>query len=163
MTSKREKILLACMGAVGVAAAAVLLWPSSPAQQNQVKLEEVSKGAQALAASMGRLKLSKVENYILSRAAQPWTVDPFYPQPLDTGGKGGGGGQAAPAFVYSGFIDAGTRKLAVINGTEYQAGEQLESGGYEVVDITADQVVLEEIGKKSRIAVPYQDTSFFAQ
>jgi len=43
--------------------------------------------------------------------------------------RGSQGGVLAK-IIYSGYVDSGRNKMAVINGLEYRIGEQLELEGY---------------------------------
>jgi hypothetical protein len=45
---------------------------------------------------------------------------------------------------YSGFIIAGGRAMAVINGNEYGKGDTLLGLGYQVVHITPEKVVVQQ-------------------
>jgi hypothetical protein len=52
---------------------------------------------------------------------------------------------------------AGNKVLALINGMEYQVGEELESGGYVVLEIDPEKVVLQGKGRGGRITVPFTE------
>ncbi|MGD9134444.1 MAG: hypothetical protein PVF78_12390, partial [Desulfobacterales bacterium] len=43
---------------------------------------------------------------------------------------------------YTGFMQMGDKKFAIIDGLEYAAGEELERGGFVVRSITPNQVVI---------------------
>jgi len=157
--SKRERILLGVMGAAILASAVYLLWPSaappSPEMTPQ-KLEESRKAAEAQLQALERVKLSNREMHAVTNSQEPWPRDPLAPRPPDP--------ETAvdkDKFHYTGFVRIGDRKLAVINGREYQVGEQLETGGFEVVEITPSEVVLQGLVRKNSVRIPYEDQSFF--
>jgi hypothetical protein len=80
-------------------------------------------------------------DYLVSRIESEWPHDPFV-------ADGSAGIQAAvsdleaPKLAYTGFIKAGKKILAVINGMEYEIGELLKDVGYKVSGITPSRVVL---------------------
>ena len=43
---------------------------------------------------------------------------------------------------YTGFMQMGDKKFAIIDGLEYTAGDELVQGGFEVRSITPRQVVI---------------------
>ncbi len=56
----------------------------------------------------------------------------------------------AAGLRYSGFMQVGNRKLAIINGMEYEKGDQLVSGDFVVNQISPNQVVLWGITHKRK-------------
>lgn len=157
--SKREKILLAVMGAAIVIAAVYLMWPSKTPRSLEMtpeKLSDSKKAAEAQLQSIERIKLSPREMHAVRDAQAGWPRDPLAPKPPEA--------EAAverDKFFYTGYVRIGDRVLAVINGREYQIGEQLESGGFEVAEISPEAVVLMGVVRKNKVRIPYQDPSFF--
>ncbi|HPD58143.1 MAG TPA: hypothetical protein PKW17_12935 [Smithellaceae bacterium] len=71
---------------------------------------------------------SGTDAYIVTKAEDEWEKNPFWDRQgvrewaaKDAAGKAGQSGT-----IYSGYVDSGKRRLAVINGCEYREGEQLE-------------------------------------
>ena len=58
------------------------------------------------------------------------------------------------SFTYTGYLQAGKKKIAVINGLEYLIGEEIEPGGFIAREIYPDRVVIEMKGQKQKIIVP---------
>ena len=48
---------------------------------------------------------------------------------------------------YTGFLQMGDTRLAIINGMEYEAGDQLEPGGFIIRRILPNHVVVAPPGK----------------
>ena len=157
--SKREKIILGGMGAAILCSVIYLVWPApeppSPEMTPQ-KLADSTKAAEAQLQSLERIQLSAREIHVVTNAQEPWPQDPLAPKPPEAEAT-----VERDKFQYTGYIKLGESHLAVINGREYQVGEQLESGGLEVVEITPEAVVLQGLGRKNRVRIPYQDPSFF--
>ena len=47
-----------------------------------------------------------------------------------------------PNFSYTGFMQMGDKRFAIINGFEYAPGDQLQEGGYKVSSVTPSKVVI---------------------
>jgi hypothetical protein len=157
--SKRERIILGVMGAAILVSLAYLLWPAAAPPSPEMtpeKLADSKKAGEAQLSALERIQLSAREIHAVTGGQQPWPRDPLGPKPPEP--------EVAvdrDKFRYSGFVRVGARSLAVINGREYQAGEQLESGGFEVLEITPEAVVLQGGPHNGTVRIPYQDPSFF--
>lgn len=165
--NKREKIIVALM-AVVVLVALISFIPSpfsgkaDVSSSSQAKLTEVRELATKISEEMNKEDLTKTEKLILERADTAWSKDPFIGKSLTAAVQPGQGqGQALDSnFSYTGFIDTGTKRLAVINGMEYEVGEMLQSGGYIVSIIDPRVVVLEGKEKQGKLSVPYTGQIF---
>jgi hypothetical protein len=160
---KREKIILAVMLVALLYTAYSFLWPSS-SQVSQPASVAVDKDLAAvkglsneLTEDLKKEALTDTERFILDRAEAEWPGDPFLQEKLSATPDGARGtvGAKPSDFFYSGFVEVGKKRLAVINGMEYEAGEQLESGGYVVKSIEPDKVVLEDIVRTGQITLPF--------
>lgn len=84
--------------------------------------------------------------YVVERAEADWGKNPFWEKGSyvewarrdDVKTKD----DPASKIIYSGYVDAGKKKMAVINGLEYSVGEKLETGDYVLKKITATKVFL---------------------
>lgn len=108
--------------------------------------------------------LSAADDYIVSRAEAGWTHDPFYDsrsfrewvrfkEPAKTVVKT----SQKIVFGYSGFLKVDKRKVAIINGAEYESGDALEIEGYVLKNIYPDKVVIENIKNGVKFDVPLQE------
>lgn len=94
--------------------------------------------------------LSKEDKYIISRAETQWKQDPMISteltdRPQEEIKRKKQVVQAAaprPNFTYTGFMQMGDRRLAIINGFEYAPGDQLQEGAYKVSSVTPSKVVI---------------------
>lgn len=82
-------------------------------------------------------------DYLISKAETRWENDPFMVY-SSTGAEldEQQGERELVELTYTGFIKAGKKMLAVINGMEYTIGEMLIDVGYKVFRITSSQVIL---------------------
>jgi hypothetical protein len=84
---------------------------------------------------------------IVQKAEAAWKQDPFLeirkpqaPRLETTGPKDGG--RLTGNFVYSGFIEIGAKRMAIINGMEYEAGDTVAPGGFTVKSVLPTKVVM---------------------
>ena len=158
--SKREKIILVVVF-FAVMYGAYQIFLSSPIKTTSVDTEEETKLAKKLVKDLtghlNKINTSGPENYIISKAEAKWVKDPFYKKkfpvikkvkkevPKDTLST-----LQRSRFTYSGYIEMGEKRLAIINGMEYQTGEELKTGGWIVLSIYPTRVVIGIKGKQNK-------------
>ena len=93
--------------------------------------------------------LPAADAYVLSRAESAWVHDPFYEkksfrewEKRKEQARAGAGISQKVSFSYSGYLKVSNKNLAIINGTEYEAGEPLEIEGYVLKKIYPGKVVI---------------------
>ena len=107
---------------------------------------------------------SAADDYIVSRAEAGWTHDPFYDsksfrewvrfkEPSKTGIRT----SQKIVFGYTGFLKVDKRKVAIINGAEYESGDALDIEGYVLNNIYPDKVVIVNIKNGVKFDVPLQE------
>ena len=104
--------------------------------------------------------------YLVERAARDWVKDPFIPSsallksqaavqtPEQRNAESSG---PAPDFVYTGFLQLGDKKLAVINAMEYTVGESIGTRGYYIKSITPNKVVIGNVDTMDLIQLTIQE------
>lgn len=153
---------------LGIALSGTAYWflpsflPPSTHVASERQPGETKPPSAQLSEELKRDALTHKERYILERAAADWPRDPFEkpkaPVPREiTAGK-----TATPAvtYVYSGYVEVDKKRLAIINGMQYQVGDQLESGRYAVRSIENEKVVLEHVGKSGVLILPFVGGGF---
>lgn len=132
-------------------------------ETNRVAEEEkIDLFAGAISSEIESLSPDEDAWYILEIAGLMMDRDPFYrgivspenedlisPLPEET-----------PVFVYSGFIELGETRLAVINGQEYHEGDDLPQSDFVLVSIEPGSVTLKRNKSQDRITVPYIEDDF---
>ena len=162
--SKREKIIVGVMifsilfALVYYLSPAVTGQGAGPAEQYTGS----EKIIQEIASELKKVASSPTENYVIARAEAAWAKDPFYrkvqPAAAKAGPRGTGGG---PDIVYSGFVDMGGKKLAVINGNTYQVGEKLDFGGaFYLKSVEPLRVVIVDRQNQRNIVIKLKDETF---
>ena len=153
----REKILLALMG-VAVTAGAVqfglsLLSPVAPAGQADV-LQEARTVAGEVTARLQTLPLSEGQRYVLAVSLRSAPRNPFQ---LPERGPAAPPGEAAAAggLVYSGYVQVGKARLAIVGGLEYGVGDTLPNTGDVIRAIRSDGLVLYSPSRNAEWELPY--------
>lgn len=161
--NKREKIIVGVMVFSILFALVYFLSPSITWQG--AKPAEPYTGSekiiQEIAAELKKVASSPNENYVIARAEATWAKDPFYKKVMPVAAKAGPGGAGAQDIVYSGFVDMGEKKLAVINGNTYQVGEKLDFGGaFYLKSVEPSQAVIADRQNQRNIVIKLKDESF---
>jgi hypothetical protein len=131
-------------------------------QRAKVSSSELNAYVLGIAAAMPEFSLTNDEKYIIASAATGWAGDPFLKSELpEQSERPGGAGQnqsAEASLVYSGYIEMAGRRLAIINGIEYEAGDALELPGYFVKRIFPLRVELTREGSPEKIVIQLDET-----
>nr|HPQ51529.1 hypothetical protein [Alphaproteobacteria bacterium] len=64
---------------------------------------------------------------------------------------------AAAPIIYSGYVDTGKSKLAVLNGIEYRIGEELKEEGFVLKKIMSSKVVIFDKRAGNNLEIPLQE------
>jgi hypothetical protein len=153
--TRREKIMVAMTAVVAVVGLGSLLVgkgssrgaPEAPRDQAAMaQVETLEKGAEAAGPSA-------LDTAMLAAIRTPWRAQAAYERSLT--------GKAPPPKPsslprYTGYVELGSGRLAVVDGFEYQVGDSLEGGGYKVAAISPDKVFLESLANGNRVEVPYE-------
>lgn len=164
--SMREKIIL-LLAALAVGYGVYVLFfegSDGTGQSSAPQATSSPTGATTIAnqvqSTIASGRLSESEFAILAKAREPWNRDPFHSrtssQAEDTTDQEQRGEEIS--FVYSGYVELGNRRYAVINGEEYTTGEELQPAGYFVRDILPDKVVIQ--GRQREITTPLIEETY---
>lgn len=135
--------------------------PTFANSQNQ--LENLDAFIRKVAAAT-KEGLSEKDREIIELAEKPWVRDPLVRmrKPLEVEKKTGRAEQETQpkgSILYTGYLEMGSMRLAIINGNEYAPGDTLEQGDYIVRSISPSQIVLVTTdGTKNMFIVPLQET-----
>lgn len=107
---------------------------------------------------------SPAQAHLIARAEAPWMRDPFYerkpPQegdaaaePLPAGGDAGAGAPKSP-FTYTGFVESGNKRIAIVNGNEYAVGDALDVEGYVLKGISPSRITIHHQETRRTLDIP---------
>jgi hypothetical protein len=162
MTS-REKIIVGIMLlTVGYGAVELLLprTPSvtSPPVQSTENLNVfIGKVADAV-----KVATADASSMVIQKAEAAWKQDPFMairkaqPPPVAEKAPAKETQRPLPAMTYSGFLEIGSKRLAIINGIEYEAGDKLSVGGLTLKTVLPNKVIM--TSSQGEIVLPLQES-----
>ena len=159
---KREMIIFGVMAAVILYAAVDFLLPKkkNPAIDMVQKTAELNTFVNNLTTAIGTDTATGASAIIFSQAEKEWTQDPF----LDSKSyntwsrvKEGAGTAQKVEFVYSGYLEIGRKRMAIINGIEYKEGDALDIKGYILKSVSPTRVVIENRLTRATINIPLQE------
>ncbi len=165
--SRREKIILIVMVLVIIGGAYSFFFSSSETKDKDKKKAggDLNRFVTEMADKLQKKDVSQTYKYIIARAQAEWTKDPFLPSEVDVTTKPGSKGYDETGgpfgrdvnFIYSGYLNISNQKLAIINGVEYEVGENLEKAGYFVKSISPKQAVIGVKEGNNTIVLPLQE------
>jgi hypothetical protein len=161
--TKREKIIVFLM-VLSLVYGFYVFFLEGPVKRQQTntttsKLELINKFIIDIA-DEAKDGLTEIDAYIIENISAKWTKDPLLntrdPNPyIEVSQKTP---EILKGITYSGYLQMGSRNLAIINGTEYEAGEELEKGGFTVGKIYPNRVIIVLRGGKVKHAIPLEET-----
>ena len=163
---KREKIILGVMVIVILYAAYEFLAPKTRAvvEDTTRKTGEMNSFAADIAAGAGKDLAKNLGPLIFSRAEKEWTQDPFLDARIF---KLRAEAKAPPKetlastpkmeFVYTGYLEVGGKRMAIINGVEYRESEELDIKGFVLNAVSPTQVVVENRATRKLLNIPMQE------
>ena len=162
--SKREKGILIVMVVALLYGGYSLLAPSpetsEPAVAEQT-LSDVETFVLGVIAELPLFSLNKTERYTIATAAEPWAGNPFLQVTLEKDKAPEKLSATVPEpdipLVYSGFIELGDRRLAILNGREYEPGDALDISGYVLQAVYPSHVELKWLDSDDVRVVPLEE------
>jgi hypothetical protein len=123
---------------------------------DSVKIETVTS---ELTRDLNINKLSDYDKYVVIRAGVDSGNNPFLKKDIYRAwlAKDGTANSALAKIIYSGYVDSGKNKMAVIDGLEYRVGEQLAEEGYVLKKITPSKVLIFDKRTGSSLEIPIQE------
>lgn len=162
--TKREKMLLGIMGAAVIVGGALFTMTGGGrgglTKGPDKLVTQARTNAEAQAKAVKTAGANPMEAHVADMALRPWNTKVFYEKSLDIKSDAA---RDASMPMYSGYVEVGALRLAIIDGYEYREGDELETGGFLVERITPPQVTLRGVDNGKFVQLPYQDPSFFAQ
>ncbi|MEW6673274.1 MAG: hypothetical protein AB1427_16355 [Thermodesulfobacteriota bacterium] len=168
--AKREKIILVVM-AIVVAFGLYDLLFSSGAKKKPVAMvtgvDETNKFISDVANSF-KDDFTETSMYIIRQAKSEWGRDPFWKTERRPEAKADAKAEAVvesrketkaqEVRVYTGYLEMNDQKLAIINGAEYELGDELGRGGPVIKSIDPKQVIIADPGTAEEIVLPLNET-----
>jgi hypothetical protein len=164
---KRQMIILGIMAIAILYAAFDFLAPKPKKSGPDMaqKTAELNTFMTDLTAGLGKDTAKNLGALVFSRAEREWTRDPFldrkayksWTEVKAAPPKEAGAPVPKIEFIYSGYLEIGGRRMAIINGAEYREGETLDIKGYALKSVSPTRAVIENQGLKTTLNVPLQE------
>lgn len=141
MTTRERVLIWAMSGAVVYVAASLGLGSmrgTIGSAMAKRQMDELRLFADGQWAKLLPLRLKAKEKLALDQASGEWAKSPFIDRVAETRSLQG----RAQRFAYTGFIQAGDQRFAIVNGREYRVSDPVGTGDFLVESIQPDQVVL---------------------
>lgn len=161
--SRREKVIIILMFLAVVGGGYSLFFTSS---SPKISFDSSKGGGTKsfvndLSNKMANKDHSDSSRYIISRAKTELKKDPFIRSEMAIMAKADRELAVTSVekadFTYSGYLNMGMKSLVVINGMEYEEGDDLEPDGYFVKNIFPTKVVIGVKGRDNIIVLPLQE------
>ena len=166
----REKIIVGVMCLTVIYGAYELLAPriakkpihnerTNPTQALSGFVSEVTK-------KMADTGKGQIYGYLVDRAGLNWSKDPFIRSttPLrntiatKNATKPATGANSTHNFIYTGYLELGKTKIAVINGMEYAVGESIDPTGYFLKSVSSEWAIIGNVNGGDPIRLPLTET-----
>ena len=130
-------------------------------EHSKEKLFELKKFVVDAATNLSHEYISAADKYIIDQAEKVWPQDPF----LQSGAMLTSEPFEARSEVtvetvqiaYTGFLQTSDTLIAIINGVEYETGDQLNETGYYVKNILPNKIVLGIENNPATIVLPLDE------
>jgi len=162
---KKREIIILVVTAVFILYAGYAYLIAGPASKkvktsasaDSVKVDTFISG---ITNDLDKNKPSDFDTCVIRRMETDWVKNPFWKK--DTyrawaNREGVATGSVLAKIIYSGYVDSGKNKMAVINGFEYRIGEQLEIEGYVLKQITPSKVLIYNKNTGNKEEIPLQE------
>jgi hypothetical protein len=119
--------------------------PASKKVKTSTESVNINTSITGITKDLGKDKITDFDAYVIRRMEADWGKNPFWKKDLYkewVNREGVAKGGVLAKIIYSGYVDSGRNKMAVINGLEYRIGEQLELEGYVLKQITPSRVLI---------------------
>jgi len=161
--SKREQIILGFVVLLVLYAGYNYLGTSEkhPQIKTEEKLTELKNLMTNVIIQVSKAALSDTETFLIKGAEAKWKKDPFLsagaPVKFESDSEVSELSAQGLSFTYSGYLETSDKKVAIINGMEYEAGEMLAEGEFVLMSISSNQVEIGMIGGKNTIILPLEE------
>jgi hypothetical protein len=155
---RREKIIIAVMAIAVIIGGYDLLFKSSSVSKPVIKKKSATELTDFVTSVIGGIREKDTKSdYIVRLASLAWTKDPFLQfDPAvesENNNRAGRGSKQNEGLNYSGYLKMGAKSLAVINGIEYEEGENLVNGEYLIEKVFPARVVLRSSSSSNSITL----------
>jgi hypothetical protein len=161
----REKIIVGLMLLTVGYGAIELFVPRAPVGPVTAQPGQSAEGLNTFIAKVAdavKTDATGAGDVLIKKAETDWKQDPLLairktaPKVEEKPTVKEAGRPSLPNLTYSGFLEIGAKRLAIINGMEYEAGDRLVSGGLTVKSVLPNKVIM--TSSQGEIVLPLQES-----
>jgi hypothetical protein len=161
---KKREIIILVIAALFILYAGyeyLIAGPASKKVKTSTESVNINTSSTGITKDLGKDKITDFDAYVIRRMEADWGKNPFWKKDLykawaNREGVAKGSGVLAK-IIYSGYVDSGKNKMAIINGLEYRLGEELELEGYVLKQITPSSVLIFNKYTGNKEEIPLQE------
>ena len=168
--SKREKIIVVMMVVVILYGGFNFLFPDNKGGRPKFSSQKAVAVTDFVTDLVRRIRAADTtvtDTLIMAKSAAKWQKDPFVdvskPVVEETAPQAEAaiidGEALAGSFSYTGYMEMGDSILAIINGLEYQVGDQLASEGAVLKKVTPTEALIYVDAEDGLVVVPIVETA----
>ena len=162
---KKREIIILAIAALFVLYAGYEYLIAAPANKKIItstsaESVNINTSSTGITKDLGKDKITDFDAYVIRRMEADWGKNPFWKKDLykEWGNREGVAKSGVLAkIIYSGYVDSGKNKMAIINGLEYRLGEELELEGYVLKQITPSSVLIFNKYTGNKEEIPLQE------
>jgi len=160
---KKREIIILVIAALFILYAGyeyLIAGPASKKIKTSTESVNINTSITGITKDLGKDKITDFDAYVIRRMEADWGKNPFWKKDLykEWGNREGVAKSGVLAkIIYSGYVDSGKNKMAIINGLEYRLGEELELEGYVLKQITPSSVLIFNKYTGNKEEIPLQE------
>ena len=160
---KKREIIILVIAALFVLYAGyqyLIAGPASKKVKTSTESVNINTSITGITKDLGKDKITDFDAYLVKRMEADWGKNPFWKKDLYkewVNREGVAKVGVLAKIIYSGYVDSGKIKLAVINGFEYRIEEQLEIEGYVLKQIMPSKVIIFNKNTGNKEEIPLQE------
>ena len=162
--TKREKIIVSLMVASIFYGAYELLLAGGDQPEIVHKADgpaQLQQFVGDVATSLAKVKPSASLGAVIKAAETPWAQDPFLQQVINmTAQRARTADQDARDAMnhhYTGFLQMGDRRLAIVDGIEFEIGEEIDARGHLLKRILPTYIEIGRPGTEENFTLPLEE------
>ena len=160
---KKREIIILVIAALFILYAGyeyLIAGPASKKVKTSTESVNINTSSTGITKDLGKDKITDFDAYVIRRMEADWGKNPFWKKDSYkawAARDGAASGSILAKIIYSGYVDSGKNKMAIINGLEYRLGEELELEGYVLKQITPSSVLIFNKYTGNKEEIPLQE------
>jgi hypothetical protein len=134
-----------------------IIGPAGKKVKSSADSMKIGTFTSGITSDLNKNKLSDFDKYVIRRAGIDSGNNPFLKRDAYKAWAFKDNKGNASKIIYSGFVESGRNRMAVLNGLEYRAGEKMVEEGYVLKQITPSKVLIFDKRTGDSLEIPIQE------